>query len=640
MIEFSPEPAPLATLVIIGLREAPLLLDCLASVVKNTTVPYEVIVVLNDPTPESASRVEAEIGGASVHRFRANLGFAAAANFAANLARGEYIVLLNDDCVVSPDWLFWLLDTERRRPQCAVVGSTYLHQDGSLQEAGSVLRSDGRTMAVADGEAPGSMQFERRVDYCSGGALLVRRDVWEQLGGLDEGYYPAYYEDIDFCLAAAEAGWEVWYQPRSVVTHVRSVSTNQSLRALLFERGRETFVERWSHELTEREASGELERAVWKAMGQPIRVLVIDDRVPEPRLGAGFGRMYDMLATLDREPGIHVSLHPRQAYGADLPILGVRIINDLESHLATRGVDYDVVVVSRPHNGEIFREMIGRLLPGRPIIYDAEALFHQRLEMQAAFAPSEERAALVEAAATTRLLEKSLARWADHVVCISEAEATKVRALADTPVHVVGPRFDGREPTPAPYRQRADIGMVAGWTAGPGSPNSDGLLWFAKEVMPKVQVRLPGCRLLITGDNPPDDVRWLAGPSFEFVGGLRDLAQFYNRIRLAISPTRFGAGVKLKTVEAIQYGVPIVSTSEGAAGLSQSLRRAVWVAESAEAFAEAVVSIASDRRVWDGQRRATFAANEASQIADSGMEAWPAIIRNAVTRVGSSKAGI
>ena len=109
-----------------------------------------------------------------------------------------------------------------RRSGCAMAGSTFLHPDGSLQEAGSILWSDGSASAAGDGFPDGFMRFERRVDYCSGGSLLLRRDVWEALGGFDDRYYPAYFEDVDLALRASDAGWEVWYQPLSVVRHARS----------------------------------------------------------------------------------------------------------------------------------------------------------------------------------------------------------------------------------------------------------------------------------------------------------------------------------------------------------------------------------------------------------------------------------
>ena len=412
--------------------------------------------------------------------FRANLGFGGAVNFAAERARGGYLVLLNDDCVVQRGWLEALVDTEQRRERCAVVGSTYLNPDGSLQEAGALLWSDGTTDAVGAGAPAGYMAFERRVDYSSGGSLLIRKDVWDELGGLDESYYPAYFEDVDFCLRVVEAGWEVWYQPMSAVRHARSASTAIDFRQFLFRRARETFVDRWSSVLETREPKGQEERALWMAMGEPIRVLVIDDQIPDPSLGSGFGRMYDTLSMLEREPDLHVAFYP-STQPRPLPgffgLRAVRVISDLEEHLATEGVDYDVVVISRPHNGELTPRAACPLPTARARDLRRGVLFHRRLSLQAEVEQDPDRRdALLAEAAAVKSREHLVVKAADSVVCISELEAAELREVTDAPVRVVAPFFEAPEPTPAGFEQRADVGFVAGWAAGPGSPNCDALL--------------------------------------------------------------------------------------------------------------------------------------------------------------------
>ncbi len=634
MVAFRDEDSPVATIIVIGLRDAPLITECLDSIVSNVAdVAYEVILILNDPTPALTARIEGSVTGARVFPFRANLGFGGAINFAADHARGRYLVLLNDDAMVTSGWLESLVETEQRRPRCAIVGSTNLNPDGTLQEAGAVIWSDGSTACVGEGLSPDEMRFERRTDYVSGGSLLITKRVWDELGGFDESYFPAYYEDVDFCLRAADAGWEVWYQPLSAVVHVRSASTAASFRHYLFQRARETFVKRWSAQLEEREKPGARERAVWKAMGSPIRVLVIDDQLPDPGRGSGFGRMYDTVSMLEREPDIHVTFFARTLDGQprrSFFLRSVRVIADLEEHLATGGVDFDVVVISRPHNGVLFGDMLAKFLPDAYLIYDAESLFYRRLLSQAdGEANPARRDALQREAAETRDLEHALARSVDGVVCISEVEADELRAVTSAPVHVVAPLFEAPTPTAAGFDRRADLGLVAGWAAGPGSPNSDGLRWFAESVLPKVRAAVPGCRLLVTGADPPDDVAWLDGAAVHFVGRVRDLAGFYNRIRVAVSPTRFGAGVKLKTVEAVQYGVPVVCTEEAANGLSSELRSAVWVVPDASRFADALVALLTDRPAWERQRQLSLAEHDSSSITRFGVGVWPSIIRSA-----------
>ena len=429
-----------------------MLTACLDSIAQSVTeIAYEVIVVLNDPTPALSAEIDRAVVGATVFTFRANLGFGGAVNFAAGHARGDYIVLLNDDSVVEPGWLELLFETEQRRPRCAIVGSTFLNTDGTLQEAGAVVWSDGSTCNVGDGAQPGYMHFERKVDYASGGSLLIRKDVWDELGGFVHDYYPAYYEDVDFCLRAADAGWETWYQPRSTVRHARWTSTGANFRQFLWQRAHDTFVARWSSTLETREPNGALEHAVWKAMDCPTRVLVIDDEIPDAGTGSGSQRTYAMLSVLEQEPHVHVTFFasaPRGPRADRLALPGVRVIDDLEAHLATDGVDFDIVLVSHPHNGDALRDLLARYVPRALLLYDAESVYHRQLESRVRRraglrAPNGSRSG---GCADEDARDLALTA-ADCVTCASEVEADEVRRITDTPVHVFASWLDVPLPT-------------------------------------------------------------------------------------------------------------------------------------------------------------------------------------------------
>lgn len=633
---FNSESAPVASIIVVGWRNAPLLLDCLASVQANVAdYPYELLLVLNEPTPQLRTDVAMHVRGARVWEFSTNLGFGGAVNLAATQARGDYLILLNDDSVVEPNWLEALVETAERRQRCGAVGSTFLHLDGSLQEAGSVLWDDGTTAAVGDGGVPGNWDFERRVDYCSGGSLLVRRDLWLELGGLDERYYPAYYEDVDFCLRLQEAGWQVWYQPLSRVRHVRSASTPAPYRGLLGELNRGRFCQRWPELLADRQPKGQVELAVWQAMGRPTRVLVIDDRLPTPSLGSGLGRMHDALMAMAADPTTHVCFHPRLGLTPEaVPYtrVGIRIVLDLAGHLAKTGVGYDAVVISRPHNGELLYDLVRTALPDVPIIYDAEALYYRRIEQQVALATDPEQASeLARQAEHMRKVELDLVRKADQIVCISDTESEIVASHSDRPIATIDAWLASPRPSQPGFGGRNGIGMVAGWLAGPGSPNADGLLWFAREVLPLIRARLPAVRLLVTGGSPPPDVNWLQSDLVSFVGALPELPPFYDQIRVAISPVRFGSGVKLKTVEAIQYNVPMVATEEGAAGLDLAWRRSLSVSDDPRGFAAAVVDLLTDENAWNRARAAQQAAVRSADVTRQ-ISAWPGLLHTTVAR--------
>ncbi len=361
IIAFNEETHPLASIIIIAWRSAPHLRACLRALVDNVgDVPYEVICILNEPEAGLVEFIERETRGIHTVRTRVNVGYGGAVNLGAKRARGEFTVLLNDDTEILPNWLAPLVDLARRRPTAVAVGSTTLFPDGTIQEAGSVVWSDGSTAKVGR-NLPGESRrydFERRVDHCSGTSLLVRKESWEAIGGMDaDAFFPAYYEDTDFCLRLIEAGGEVWYQPRSYVRHLESASTNSSYRRFLFEKNQRVFVERWrdrlrSHLAFDGEDPKMFDEAVWRAMGSPVRVLAVVDDI----LGTD-----DLLAALQAGGRCHVALfsEARVVDNTRLSALGIGPVESGErlcvnDHLDLCASHYDLVVDCRDRESRAF----------------------------------------------------------------------------------------------------------------------------------------------------------------------------------------------------------------------------------------------------------------------------------------------
>jgi len=120
----------------------------------------------------------------------------------------------------------------------------------------------------------------REVDYCSAASLLIRKSTWETVGGISEEYFPAYYEDVDLAFSIAAAGENILYQPRSVVFHDESVSTERDYRLFLLYRNRASFAGKWRERLAHHEErvqkhlGASVHRAVLRSQGYPRQVLV------------------------------------------------------------------------------------------------------------------------------------------------------------------------------------------------------------------------------------------------------------------------------------------------------------------------------------------------------------------------------
>lgn len=589
------------------------------------------------------------VRGARIIQSRVNLGYGGACNAAVDLASGRYIVLLNDDTIVDRYWLGALVETVEARSDISAVGSLFLNVDGTLQESGSLLFADGSTTAVS-GKGTGvahRYDWARRVDYCSAASLLVRKSTWDRLGGFDEVYYPAYFEDVDLCLRIQEIGHQVWLQPLSKVRHIQSASVDETYKTFLTLRNRKQIVRRWSHLLEQRlERVGtddEIEEtSTWVGMGRPNRILVIDDRIPASSLGSGFGRMVDALSELTASGDHFVSLFPAttgEGSRGELCRIGVRILEgDLEDHLRRHHIEYDVVIISRPYNYERFGEMVRKHQPQAAIVYDAEALYFRRTEREALLSddPLVNERLRVEA----RNMQESEQRYfsdADQAVCISEVEAAFARKLEGaSPVHIIEAQLHDPQWTDRSFDQRRDVIFVAGWLSGAGSPNGDGLTWFVQKVLPLIRARIPWVRLRVTGQNPPSEVLKYASPSVVFEGRVRDLATFYGDARVAIAPIRFGAGVKLKTIEALQYGVPTVATAVGGEGIDLHQTGALAITDDAAEFALTVVTLLDDGQSWENHRKRIRALHEVWAEQPAGTS-WSAVVERALAdKVGRS----
>ena len=264
--------ARLAT-VIVNYRTTDLVIACLRSLRDETRglPPANLALVDNGSGDGSADRIAATImaegwsSWVSLLPLADNRGFSAGNNAGIRLLLqssepAEYFLLLNPDTVVRKGALEALLDFAERHPKAGIIGCRLEEPGGVPQRSAFRFHSaigeleQGLRLGIASRMlsrwAVGLPQPEsaRRADWVSGASMLIRREVLDAIGFLDEGYF-LYFEEVDFCLRAARAGWECWHEPRSRVVHLGGQSTGVDLAAsskrlpgYLFESRRRYFV--------------------------------------------------------------------------------------------------------------------------------------------------------------------------------------------------------------------------------------------------------------------------------------------------------------------------------------------------------------------------------------------------------------
>jgi GT2 family glycosyltransferase len=225
---------------------AALLRECLTALLTDLDGRPDVQVVVSDDgstddTPAVLSTFSADV---TVVRSEENRGFAHACNAAAAAAAGDLLLFYNNDLVPRAGWLDELLRYADRTPEAAVIGSKLLFPDGRVQHAGVVVCSDGYPRHVYAGFPAGAEVTNRSgpTRIVTGACLLTPASWFHQLGGFD-GRYRNGYEDVDYCLRAAEAGGQVHYCHRSVLTHL--VSASREHRVAEFAETEQEFLRRW-----------------------------------------------------------------------------------------------------------------------------------------------------------------------------------------------------------------------------------------------------------------------------------------------------------------------------------------------------------------------------------------------------------
>jgi GT2 family glycosyltransferase len=227
-VEMTVAPAPerpLSSIVIPVHNRSALTRACLDTLLRQGLHDSEIIVVDDGSTPSEAAVLDAYGDRVRVVRPRAGFGFAAACNAGAAAARGGAVILLNNDVLPLPGWLDALERFAATHPRAGIVGARLLWPDRTVQHAGVMVDGGGylrHLYAGIPGDHPVAAQ-SRRVRAVTGAAMLVRRSVWDELGGLVTDFRNS-FEDVDLCLRAGELGYEVHVCGDSVLMHLESAS--------------------------------------------------------------------------------------------------------------------------------------------------------------------------------------------------------------------------------------------------------------------------------------------------------------------------------------------------------------------------------------------------------------------------------
>ncbi|MFF2480878.1 glycosyltransferase [Paenibacillus sp. NPDC058071] len=608
---FEEHETPLVSIVIPVYNQFDYTYACLQSILTNTQgIAYEVIIA-DDMSTDETVNIGQYADNINVVRDGENRGFLLNCNNAAKQAKGKYIFFLNNDTNVQSNWLDHLLSVIESDPTTGMVGSKLIYPDGRQQEAGGIIWSDasGWNYGRLDDPEKPEYNYVKEADYISGAAILIRTSLWIELGGFDERYVPAYFEDTDLAFAVRALGYKVLLQPKSVIVHFEGIShgtdTGSGIKSYQV-KNKEKFLEKWKIELEKNQfANAEHVFLARDRSRNKKTIVVVDHYVPHYDKDAG-GRCTHLYMKLMVSLGYRVifigdNFFQHEPYTSELQQIGIEVLygnsyaKNIHQWIKTNGEYIDYVYLNRPHISIKYIDSFKKNTQAKIIYFGHDLHYLRELRNY----ELTRNPALLKSSEEWKEIEFKLFSLADviHVVGSFEQQVLQ-KLIPDKPIRNI-PLFPYNglyDRSTNDFADRKHLLFVGGFNH---KPNYDGILWFIENVLPAIKREIPDIKLFIVGSNPPNDLLEQQSSNIIVTGFVSDeeLEHYYNSCRVVIVPLRFGAGVKGKVIEALYYQVPIVTTAIGAEGLEIS-EGIMTVCDSETEFANAVVKKYNDELEW------------------------------------------
>jgi len=608
-IRFKNHTDPSVSIIIPVHNKFDLTYNCLKSISDhpgNST--FEIIIVDDLSSDETLLSSLVFSGAVRIVRNPQNYGFVGSCNAGAEVARGTHLFFLNNDTLMRDNnWLDSLLETSLKVDNAGIVGSRLLFADGKLQECGGIIWRDGSGWNWGRGGDPNDWRYRYRrdVDYVSGAALLIRKDLFESLDGFDSLYSPAYYEDTDLCFRVRAAGYRVIVQPASTIIHLEGQSagtdTSRGMKRYQVVNARKFFT-RWEGTLARHQPNAvDPQVAAERYVGKSV--LFIDDSILTPDRDAGSNAALQHILSIQRL-GYKVVFVPAHnmaeipPYTQRLEAQGVECIFapnfwSVEDFLRRDKREFELIYIHRFGNADKYINLCRSHRPAAAVVYNVADL--HSLRDQRAASLKNDKAAIVPQGAVDSDRELDLIESADTAIVHSPYE--KEFILAKRPaakVEVVSWAVQTATEV-VPFAERTGIAFVGGFNH---MPNVDAVVWYLKSVHPIVRTLVPDLKFFIVGSHMPSDFRSLAIDGVEATGYVEDIDTFVSHLTLTVAPLRYGAGIKGKVLTSLAQGTPCVMSTVAAEGLNLPQLLREQVADDPKRMADHIANLVRSSSKW------------------------------------------
>lgn len=608
-LEFPATSEPVVSIVIPVHNKFEVTYHCLCSLLfAHTNIPFEVIIV-DDASTDATARMETIVSGIELVRSAgaSPTGFVRSCNAGADVARGQFVLFLNNDTEVTAGWLDELLAAASDFKDIGLVGAKLVYPDGRLQEAGGIVWRTGNPWNVGRGGNASEPQYNyvRQVDYASGAAIMLPRDVFQEVGGFSSEFEPGYFEDTDIAMKVRENGRRVLYVPTAEVFHFEGQTSGTNLAEGMKkyqEVNRPKFKRKWVKRFSAHSAEG-FRPDLEKDRGALFRVLFIDHRFPAVDADAGSYAAFQEMRLL-QSLGAKVTFLPRNLAWQDrhttaLQRAGIEclyspFVTNIAKYLGESASDYDLVYLNRFSVAKELVPIIRESAANTKIIFNlADLHFLREMREAAANTPGYS----FEQVSTTRAEEISVVEASDLTLSYSDVEIAVLQSHLSHPEKVARAPWviEVAKERSVEFESTKDVLFLGGFRH---PPNIAAVKFFAREVMPRLLRRRPDVRFRIVGSNPTPEILALASENIVVDGYVPSLDEAFDAARVFVVPLIAGAGIKGKVLEAMARGTPMVLSPIAAEGTSLSHNNDCLLADQVDEWVDAVDRLYSDRELW------------------------------------------
>ncbi len=554
--------------------------------------------------------------GVHVLRQNSNYSQSESVNHAVNLVTTPYLLILNPATLTCPGWLDEMVNEISRDPIHGIVGPRILAKDLAIREAGGVIFRNGEInkrgrISFSDNSC---FNFSLNVDFVSSCTLLIRRELWNQLGGFDVTYESNDYRDAELCLRAHSIGQSVRYAPLACVIHYGTTDLDQegfnSDATKGFQKSDHTKFLSVYHEILATHTTTSEDPQVNSHFSHGIKIVCILDRMPDPLISGGevdFDLTIRYLVSLNYQVSVLFTTTNHVVESFTWRALGV-LCEQFDSPYSKQLIAECEIVFS-------FGLMVGIQLCHENFkheqwIHYTSDIASRRLRTMNLIETNAIASRSVPFAWYLNLprnetemweLEKQTLERPTTVLFVTQEDVAFAKNGGANGNFVHLPIFRGAPETSIAINplDLLTVGFVGNFKH---SPNPDAVNYFLDSIWPIIKERVPNACFLLWGSEISDQqiATWSSVPGVEIRGWFARWEDVVAHTRVFVSPLRFGAGMKGKVVSALLHGRPVVGTRISFEGFNLSQLNTQIFSDDPTQIVESVIAcLTSDEKCSD-----------------------------------------